>query len=387
MTYPDTNPDSSERKLSFTRTLTIIIMVFTAVLIISLVLLYFVARHEKSLAGAEQHIKLSAQGGFSCEYSEAQKLYPYGDGVMKVTGERIAYITLSGNEIYSVGINYQNPACISNSEYCLVYDLNGYSFSLLNKEGSIYSAPTTNQIKSGTISNDGFVAIITSDEQSYGNLFVFDSAGNTISQWTSNNSGYPLAASFNGNSSKVAVTTVNTTGAAAVPYIRIFDILKTDLGLTMQDNSFYTTNTNDVISTCFFIDDSLYAFSSSKLFKVTGDKLTAVDMDFQLADYSLLVGDHIFLVYSEGVEQINKLAVINHNDKIVYSSDIGSKVNCVCGGNGVFAISVDDRIFVYNESGNVIGDVSVDQDILRMGFISGKDLCVVSTGGVHTINY
>ncbi|MBR6960108.1 MAG: hypothetical protein IKH76_06475, partial [Clostridiales bacterium] len=80
-------------------------------------------------------------------------------------------------------------------------------------------------------------------------------------------------------------------------------------------------------------------------------------------------------------------AVINHNDKIVYSSDIGSKVNCVCAGNGVFAISVDDRIFVYNESGSVIGDVSVDQDILRMGFISGKDLCVVSTGGVHTINY
>lgn len=362
-------------------------MVFTAVLIISLVLLYFVARHEKSLAGAEQHIKLSAQGGFNCEYSEAQKLYPFGDGVMKVTGERIAYITLSGNEIYSLGINYQNPACITNDEYCLVYDQNGYSFNLLNKEGSIYSAPMTNQIKSGSISRGGFVAIITSDEQSYGNLFVFDDKGNTISQWTSNNSGYPLSASFNGDSSKVAVTTVNTTGASTVPYIRIFDIFKTDLGLTMQDNSFYTTDTNDVLSTCFFIKDSLYAFSSSKLFKVSGDKLATVNLDFSLADYSLLVGDHIFLVYSEGVEQINKLAVINHNDKIVYSSDIGSQVNCVCSGRGVFAISVDDRIFVYNESGSVIGDVSVDQDILRMGFVSGKDLCVVSTGGVHTINY
>ena len=122
MSNNDGVSDSLDRKLSFTRTLTIIIMVFTAVLIISLVLLYFVARHEKSLAGAEQHIKLSAQGGFNCEYSEAQKLYPFGDGVMKVTGERIAYITLSGNEIYSLGINYQNPSCITNDDYCLVFN-------------------------------------------------------------------------------------------------------------------------------------------------------------------------------------------------------------------------------------------------------------------------
>ena len=117
------------------------------------------------------------------------------------------------------------------------------------------------------------------------------------------------------------------------------------------------------------------------------DKITSLDLDFSVANYAMLVGDHIFLVFSDGVDQMNKLAIIDHNDHIGYSSDIGTQVHCVCASKDLFAISVDNRIFVYNESGVVVGDISVDEDILRMGFISGKDLCVVSTGGVHTVNY
>ena len=379
--------DSQDKRLSFTKTLTVIIMSFTAVLIVSLVLVYFVARHEQSLAGAEQYIKLSSQGGFNCEYSEAQKLYPFGEGVMKITGERIAYLTLSGNEIYSTSVAYKNPSCICNDDYCLVYDLDGYSFTMLNISQVIYTSPTTKPVKGASVSRDGYAAIITSDESSYGNVYLYEPNGTVISEWNSNNSGYPLSCCFNEGSKKLAVTTVNLTGAAAIPYIRVFDIMDSDLGKKVQDNSFYTTESNDILSTCFYLDDNLYSFSSSKLYKVSGDKLETVDLEFALANYSLLVGDHIFLVYSDGVEQICKLAVIDRHDKIVYSSDIGSQVNCVCSGNGLFAISVDNRIFVYNESGSVIGDVAVDQDILRMGFISGRELCVVSTGGVHNVNY
>ena len=180
---------------------------------------------------------------------------------------------------------------------------------------------------------------------------------------------------------------MNTTGAVVVPYVRVFDIIKTDRGYTVEDNSFYTTETSDILATCFFLDNSLYSFSSTKLYKVQTDSMTPLDLKFSVANYSLLSGNRIFLVYSDGIEQMNKLAIIDHNDKIIYSSDIGSQVHCVCAGKGLFAISVDNRIFVYNQNGTVIGDISVDEDILRMGFLTGNSLCVVSTGGVHTVNY
>ncbi len=379
--------DINSKKYSFSKSITLIVMLFAFLFIVSLVLLYFVIQHESSLSGAEQQIKLSSQGGFNCEYSEAQKLYPFGEGVMKVTSERVAYLTLSGNEIYSLSVNYKNPSCITSDDFCLVFDLDGYSFSFLNKERAVYTMPTANQIKGAAISPNGFAAVITSDEKSYGNVFLFDDMGNTISQWSSYNSGYPLSCCFKSDNSQMAVTTLNTVGAVVVPYVRVFDIVQTERGYTVEDNSFFTTDTNDILATCFYLDDSLYTFSSTKLFKVKNDAISQVNLDFSVANYSMLSGNHIFLVFADGVEQMNKLAIIDHNDKIIYSSDIGSQVHCVCSGKGLFAISVDNRIFVYNQSGSVVGDISVDEDILRMGFITGNSLCVVSTGGVHTINY
>lgn len=380
--YPE-----SRQKITFTRTLTVIVMVFTAILIISLVLLFFVIRHESSLSGAEQHIKLSAQGGFNCEYSEAQKLYPFAEGVMKVTGERVAYLTLSGNEVYSSTINYQNPAFINHGNYCLVYDQDGHSFSVFDKDNLIYTSPTSSQIKSASLSDNGYASIITSDESSYGDVFVYGPDGTVISQWTSHNSGYPLTCSFNSDASSFAITTLNTSGAVPVPYIRVFDLTKTETGIKASENSFYTTETSDILSSCFFLNDNLYSFSSTKIFKVSDNKLTQVNLDFTVANYAQLVGKHIFLIHSDGVDQINKLSIVDKGDKVVYTSDIGSVVNCIASNDGLFAVSVDNRIFVYNESGSVLGDISVDQDILRIGFISGRDLCIVSTGGVHTVNY
>lgn len=379
------NKNGNKRTLS--KTLSVIVMIFAFIFIVSMVLLYFVVKREAGLAGAEQQIKLSAQGGFNCEYSEAQKLYPFGEGVIKVTSERIAYLTLSGNEIFSTSINYRNPSCITTDDYCLVFDSDGYAFTFLNREEALYSSPTPFQIKGAFISPAGFASVITADDKSYGNVYLYDPAGTVISEWSSYNSGYPLACAFNQDTTRMAVTTINTTGAVAVPYIRLFDIISTDRGYTVEDNSFYTTNTNDILSTCFFLGDNLYSFASTKLFKIKNDTIGQVNIDFSVANYSLLVGKKIFLVYADGVEQMNKLAIIDSGDNIIYSSDIGSTVHCVATGKGLFAISVDNRIFVYNESGSIIGDISVDEDILRMGFLTGNELCVVSTGGVHTISY
>ena len=48
--------------------LTIAVTIFAALLIISIVLIFVVSKKIESMAGADAQIKLSAQGGFSCEY-------------------------------------------------------------------------------------------------------------------------------------------------------------------------------------------------------------------------------------------------------------------------------------------------------------------------------
>ena len=177
--------------------LTIAVTIFAALLIISIGLMFVVSKKIDSMSGADAQIKLSAQGGFSCEYSEAQKLYPYADGVIKITSERIAYLNLSGTEVFAQAVSYQNPQCVTFGEYVAVFDRDGYNFTVLDRDGVWYSKPTQNPVKSVQMSEDGFTAVICGSEESFGEVVVYDKSGNQIAVWTSYNSGFPICCAFN----------------------------------------------------------------------------------------------------------------------------------------------------------------------------------------------
>ena len=114
--------------------------------------------------------------------------------------------------------------------------------------------------------------------------------------------------------------------------------------------------------------------------------LSQMNYDFSAISYVKNVNGHLFVTYSDGISQLSKLAIINSNDAIIYNSNIGTNIVSVTQTKGYYAISVDRRVFIYNTNGVITNDYSVDEDIIRMNFISGNKLCVVSTSGVHTIN-
>lgn len=366
--------------------LTIAVTIFGALLIVSIVMIFVVSKKIDSMSGADAQIKLSAQGGFTCEYSEAQKLYPFGDGVVKVTSDRIAYLTLSGTEVFSQTVSYQNPQCVTFGEYVAVFDRDGYNFTVLDQYGIWYSKPTANPVKSVQMSSDGFIAVICGSSESFGEVGLYDKDGNELAVWTSYNSGFPICCAFNANSSLLAVSTINTSGAVIVPYVRVFAINKSDKGYEVTDHAVYTTDDNVIFASVCYVGDKLCCFTSNALYEVRDNTLTQMNFDFSAIGYVKKVGNNLFVTYADGISQLNKLAIINQNDSVIYNHSIGSNIVCVAQTEKIFAISVDRRVFIFNTSGTITADYSVDEDIIRMNFISGDKLCVVSTGGVHTIN-
>ena len=366
--------------------LTIAVTIFGALLIVSIVMIFVVSKKIDSMMGADAQIKLSAQGGFTCEYSEAQKLFPFGDGVVKVTSDRIAYLTLSGTEVFSQTVSYQNPQCVTFGNYVAVFDRDGYNFTVLDQYGIWYSKPTSNPVKSVQMSPDGFIAVICGSDESYGEVGLYDKEGNELAVWTSYNSGFPICCAFNANSSLLAVSTINTSGAVIVPYVRVFAINKTDKGYEVTDHAVYTTDDNVIFASICYVGDKLCCFTSNALYEVRDNTLSQMNFDFSAIGYVKKVGNNLFITYADGISQLNKLAVITQNDSVLYNYSIGSNIVCVAQTEKLYAISVDRRVFIYNTSGVITADYSVDEDIIRMNFISGDKLCVVSTGGVHTIN-
>lgn len=365
--------------------LTIAVMVFAVLLLGSLFLIFLVSGKIDSMEGADSQIKLAAQGGFNCEYSEAQKLYPYGEGVIKVTNDRIAYLTLSGTEIYTVPVSYSNPQCVTFGEYAAVFDLNGYSFTVMNRDKALYTTPTKNQIKSLTMSKKGYVALITGSEESNGDVVLYDENGKAQYQWSSYNSGFPVCCAFDEGSTKLAVSTVNTSGAVIVPFVRIFAISKGTSSLEMADSAMYSIESNVMFMSMYYVGDKLYCFTGSSMYEVIDSKLTQLNYDFSAIGYINLVDGKLFVTYSDGVSQLNKLAILNGSESLIYNSDIGTKISSVAVSGRLYAIGVDRRVFVFDSSGQILNDFSVDEEVIRLNFISGNKLCVVSGSGVHTI--
>ena len=367
------------------RGLTLAVMIFAVLLAGSIILIFFVSRKIDSMEGADSQIKLAAQGGFNCEYSEAQKLYPYGEGVVKVTNERIAYLTLSGTEIYTVAVSYTNPQCVVFGDYVAVFDLNGYSFTIMTREKPLYTTPTKNQIKALTISKKGYVAIITGSDESNGDVLLYDENGKAQYQWSSYNSGFPVSFCFDNDSTKLAVSTVNTGGAVVVPYVRVFAISKGNSSLEMADSAMYTIDGNIMFMSMFYSGDKLFCFTGNSMYEVKDGKLVQINYDFSAIGYVNLVDGKLFITYSDGVSQLNKLAILNGSESVIYNSEIGTKISSVAVSGKLYAISVDRRIFVFDSTGAIINDFAVDEDVIRVNFIAGNKLCVVSASGVHTV--
>ncbi|MCQ2515669.1 MAG: DUF5711 family protein [Saccharofermentans sp.] len=372
-------------KNNIERNLWVTIGIFLAILVVSIVLLVIVVRNEEATKGADRSIRLSGQSGFECEYAEAQKLYVFGDGVIKVTSDRVAYLTLSGNEVFSTSVSYNNPQCFINGSRCVVFDNGGYGFVVMDESGILYSKPTENTVQSAILSDSGLCAIITDSTDAYGEVILYYRDGTQISRWSSYNSGYPICGAFSDNDSFFALTTLNTSGAVYEPVVRLFALNYNNDSISTSDYALFKLNDTSILSYIDYIGNNLYTFSMDTIYTLRNDSLSQFGETFGSINYVRMVNDNIFVVYSDGVNQLNKLRVISSSGSSVYDSEVGSVVNAIASNDHNFALSIDNRIIVFNDSGDVISDVEVDEDIIRIGFTDNNRLVVVSTSGVHTI--
>lgn len=363
-------------------------LILLVVLIGGIVLLYFVSKKQSALEGADSAVRLSAQTGFNCEFAEAQKLYPFSEGVMKVTTDRVAYLTSSGSEVYSYSVSYQNPDCKVLSDIALVADIDGYSFSIANKDGMVFQKSTSDKIKSCYLSSDGMCAVITDDSNgAYGHVLVYSGMGDFICDWISYDSGYPISCCFSSDSEYLSVSTVNTNGADFESFVKVFKITNDDGKYVASDYAVYADTNNNVLSAVLSCGPKFFAFSSDSIFMINDNTMSELALNCGSYNYVFTVDDHLFVIYSDGVGQVYKLMIIDSDNRTLYDSAIGSSINAYGVYGNRCIISVDNRVYVFNTSGDILSDIMVDEDILRVGFVSNDKYLIVSTGGVHTYNF
>lgn len=388
---PSSNYDSKPRKRSARhRSLLPLLIFFILLLMIaSAALTYLIRNHIDAAAGFDSATRLSAQSGFTCEYSEAQKLYPFSDGVLKVTATRAAYLSMSGTEIYGVDIAMDNPFCVICGDYALVADAGGYFCVLLNSSGEVYEKQMSGAISFGALSSDGMAGLIMEMQDTKGAVYLLDTKGDFLAQWSSVESGYPVSISFSPDQSTVDIALVDTDGSVMQPQLRQIVLASAGTDQNAEVRALYKPEVTSILSSISYIgkDMTVLAGISDVLCFQNGEIKTLSPSFGQIISVFSADGG-VAVIYAEGVGQEARMEYLDSNFTRGDSIVLGNSFIDAAARNDKIVIAADDRIMLVDADTLAIEkSVTVDEEVIRVGFEKDGTVVVITADSVRELTW
>ena len=385
-TEPIQKQNQKPKRVKFTHKYATPILVVLCILlaVVSIILVYMVRNHVAAKNGAQEQLRLSAIAGFDCEYTEAQQLYPFQNGLLKVTNKRVAYLSISGNEIFSVDLEMSSPVCIKNGPYAMVADTAGFQCALFSEQGMVFSTHMTGKIGNLTLAPSGLSALII---DSFGSVYIMEKDGSFLAQWASYESGYPISLAFSPDESTLSVSLVDTDGSQMIPHVKQFSIPDDRTAARPSENAFYSPLVTDSMPLLAYLSNERVAVAGISDVAIVGNgKCELVSPAFPCVESVHSFDGGYAVVYSDGVEQPLRLAVFNSNGGKTGEIPLGNEVLGidVSGSSALFA--VDEKIMLIDLArARVSSTINVDEPVLRVSFFGSKNICVVTSAGVREI--
>lgn len=327
----------------------------------------------------ESDINNPVQSGFLCDAIEAQKLYPLGNGLVKISRDRVSYLDLKGNEVFGEVVSMESPFCKTSLNKALVGDTNGLQYLVLDTEKIIYKSTAKGTVDYGSINEDGYVALVMDEPGVKGVTSIFKPDGTGLFSWQSAESGYILSTQINADSNLVDVTLVNTDGVRAQPMLKRF-------GINGEAKGQFIPQINELLPTLIYdVDQDPVNCGSSDIisFNGTNEKYHLVFSKI----YTVASSKYGILVV--GKKQANDIPML-----YLIKRD-GTMSNGISLSEEVTSIAVKDSLAAVGSGNNVIC-ISIDKmkeksrtpvsaSPIRIGFNSlSNQVIVVAKDGVTT---
>ena len=378
-----------QNRVKFTHKYATPILVVLCIILaaVSIVLVYMIRNHVEAKNGAKEQLRLSAIAGFDCEYTEAQQLYPFQNGLLKVTNKRVAYLSISGNEIFSVDLDMSSPVCIKNGPYAMVADTEGFQCALFSEEGMVYSTHMPGKIGNFAISPSGLAAMILEDGDSFGCVYIMEKDSTFLAKWSSFESGYPISLAFSPDESTLSVSLVDTDGSQMIPHVKQFSIPSDRTSARPTENAFYSPLVTDIMPLVAYLSNDRVAVAGISDVAIVGNG----KCDLVTPAFPCVTSIHSFdggyaVVYSDGIDQPLRLASYNGNGGKIGEISLGNDVLGTDVSGSSALIAVDEKIIMVDlAKAKVTSTINVDEPVLRVSFFGTKNICVVTNAGVREI--
>ena len=365
----------------------LLVLLCVLLIAVSVVLVFMLKNHNDAKKGASEQLRLSAIAGFDCEYTEAQQLYPFMNGLLKVTTNRITYMSISGNEIYGVDVEMSSPICKIAGGYAMVADSDGFLCAMFSEEGMVFNKHMTGKIGNVALTPSGLSAVIIDEGKSFGDVYIMEKDSSFLAQWTSNESGYPLSLAFSPDESLLSVALVDTDGSQMVPHVKQFTIPKDRTTQRPSEYAFYSPLVSDIMP--------LIAYGSNNTLAIAGIQDVAVvgNGECKLITPAMACVNTIFaynggfaVVYADGLDQPVKLAIFTSSGSKKTEIELGNQLLNFDVSGSEALLAVDEKVMMIDlANGKVVSTTPVDETVIRVAFFGKKNICIVTAVGVREL--
>ena len=274
--------------------------------------------------------KTSLTRGSDNVNNKSIKYEGFQNGLMRVSNDGITYINDIGEAKWTIAYNMKEPIYERNERYFSIADKNGYEFYIFDEKGLVGSNTATNPIQKISLSSDGILYVLQSDEEnSYIN--VFRDSGEIID----------ISIKTNLVSDGVAIdfSTSDDGQELVVSYV------------CLNNEKLYTKAT-------YYNFGEIGQRANSK--RVVGEFVKELDNKFLARTY-FFDNDNSFLIFDGGVYFVSTK---NRSlPTIISKKEFDIKIRSISYNKKYLAIIFEDnKMIIYNREGILLADKQIDFD-------------------------
>lgn len=320
--------------------------------------------------------------GFACDAAEAQQFYPFGAGVMKMNGTRVAMLDILGVESFGADVEFSSPFCVKNDSFFLAADRNGYAYVMFSADRELFRGSLTGRISGASISPDGYLALVQDQSDSTGVISIFaPSTGEKLFDCYFPESGYALSVSFPPGGGCFDVALLNTSASAARPIVSRYSLKGEQLGQWRPDLSdLYPLIEYDS-------DENPVLCGASSLAAISDDNGSILwQKNFQQILTARTTQTGLLVLAADRMDGSCSLFQLKAGGNAGSGLPIGDAVTNLAVLDDHAAIGTGTRVVVI-DTGKVqsILDQEMKAEVIRVGFASPDTLTVVTRTGVRRL--
>lgn len=312
--------------------------------------------------------KTSVTKGSDSINNKSVRYSSFRNGLMRISNDGITYINDRGIVKYIVSYNMKEPIYEFNDNYFVIADRNGYEFYIFDKDGLTGSNFLKNAIQKISISNDGIVYILQTDEESsYINVFRSNGKEIDISIKSSlTNDGMPidLSVSDDGTELSVAYTCLSNNNIySKATYYNFADAGKNANSKRIVGEFIDEFNDKLLARTHFFDNKfSCLVYESGIYFVSLANKSNPVvinNIEFEYKIKSIAYNkEYISFVFDN-----NELMVISKDGSIVSKRKIDFEYENFYLSDNYIIFIYGNRVIIYDAKGRMIFDKELEMEV------------------------